>query len=956
MAENAFVKIGTALLKHQVKKLVGEEALGVIGQELAGISGDRLDAWISEQATPEQLEKAAQYAHQCFRGKVKDADLEQWMVSLPLGNLPKVVEALEELPKSPDETKLEEALRESVSLNWKNLSAEQVDNAVNAFLYCLRSALLPIEKQTLMVIGRSVLRTEDRVALLVRWFEQYIITDKPAEVKRLSPEPIETWNLKHPYAMPPHFTGRVEERKILSQWIDDDNEHPLLILSALGGFGKSALAWHWLIHDVNPIQWPKVVWWSFYEGDSSFENFLEQTLRYLGIANVNELHPHDQVLSLISVLKNPGTLLILDGFERILNAYGNMGAAYQGDQYTREDNEFERNCIYPYADYFLRSLGSYTNYLHSKVLITSRLIPRAIERDGQVLQGCRIEDLSALEKNDAVVFFRTQGVTGISTDIEMICKAYGYHPLTLRLLVGLITNSRETPNDIAAAKKFDVSHDVKQNKHHVLEIAYNSLSATQKQLLGQIACFRVAVTYNVLKSIFSKMKEKETIDVVLDALEKRGLLHWDRKVNKYDLHPIVRLYAYERLTTSDRTTAHTRLRDYFAAVAIPTRVKSLDDLMPVVELFHHTVRAGEFDAAWKLFRDRLWEILYYQLGAYQTQVEILESLFFVDGNKLPKLKESDDQAFALNELANAYARNGQPRRAVLLHTQANILLEKTGNGRNLSIGLGNLAQDRLAVGALKTADADFQRAVAISHNEYDESIFRQEYGRLLIYSGRWQDARDELSSAIKLQQDLSALQAQSVTWAYRALRRLLMIRDLVQWPIENPQLIIDNANHALEFSKEQAEQVPVARDFIRAYWLLGSAYRFVYVWSGFTSALAKAEEHLNEALTRDRTINLVEMESDILLDLARLRYDQKKYEEAKSLAEEALIITERCGYILQGADVNLFLAQYTLEQENDKAKAKQYAEEALKLATCDGPPYYYKVAYEEAERMLEKLK
>jgi hypothetical protein len=58
----------------------------------------------------------------------------------------------------------------------------------------------------------------------------------------------------------------------------------------------------------------------------------------------------------------------------------------------------------------------------------------------------------------------------------------------------------------------------------------------------------------------------------------------------------------------------------------------------------------------------------------------------------------------------------------------------------------------------------------------------------------------------------------------------------------------------------------------------------------------------------------------------------------------------------KGADVNLFLARYALEQEKDKAKAKAYAEEALKLATCDGPPYYYKVAYEEAERFLENLK
>ncbi len=86
-----------------------------------------------------------------------------------------------------------------------------------------------------------------------------------------------------------------------------------------------------------------------------------------------------------------------------------------------------------------------------------------------------------------------------------------------------------------------------------------------------------------------------------------------------------------------------------------------------------------------------------------------------------------------------------------------------------------------------------------------------------------------------------------------------------------------------------------------------------------------------------------------------LRYDQKIYEEAKSLADEAILITERCGYVLQGADVNLFLAQYALDQEKDKAKAKGYAEEAKKLATCDGPPYYYKVAYEAAERMLEKL-
>jgi tetratricopeptide (TPR) repeat protein len=100
---------------------------------------------------------------------------------------------------------------------------------------------------------------------------------------------------------------------------------------------------------------------------------------------------------------------------------------------------------------------------------------------------------------------------------------------------------------------------------------------------------------------------------------------------------------------------------------------------------------------------------------------------------------------------------------------------------------------------------------------------------------------------------------------------------------------------------------------------------------------------------------LVDHEADILLDLARLHYAQGDFKDAQEKASEALVITERSGYVLQGADVNLFHAQYALEQEKDKVKAREYAEEALRLATCDGPPYYYKVAYEEAERMLAGL-
>ena len=119
MADNAFVKIGTALLKHQVKKLVGEETLGVISEELADIGGDKLDAWLGDKSTIEELEKTAATARDNFRGKVNDDEVEQWIVMLPIQDLPAVLSAIEELPTSPDESKLESALRRGRKITFR---------------------------------------------------------------------------------------------------------------------------------------------------------------------------------------------------------------------------------------------------------------------------------------------------------------------------------------------------------------------------------------------------------------------------------------------------------------------------------------------------------------------------------------------------------------------------------------------------------------------------------------------------------------------------------------------------------------------------------------------------------------------------------------------------------------------------------------------------------------------
>ncbi len=158
--------------------------------------------------------------------------------------------------------------------------------------------------------------------------------------------------------------------------------------------------------------------------------------------------------------------------------------------------------------------------------------------------------------------------------------------------------------------------------------------------------------------------------------------------------------------------------------------------------------------------------------------------------------------------------------------------------------------------------------------------------------------------------------------------------------------VLTHATRAQELADEDARTTyPVERDYVDAHWLLGAAYRV-------NGHLAEAESHLNEALTRCRKINSVDAEANILIDLARLRLDQGERDEARRLAQEALTITERCEYALQGADANLVLARLA-QLDGDRDAAKAYAREAKRFATCDGAPdYTYKVAYDEAERMI----
>jgi tetratricopeptide (TPR) repeat protein len=794
----------------------------------------------------------------------------------------------------------------------------------------------------------------------------------------------------HPYPLQANFTGRVRERQMLTEWLTKDNR-PLFAITAIGGMGKSAVTWSWVQRDVldfplpgqpedtweatdachvSEAQRPEgMLWWSFYEQEACFSEFLDQALIYgsggtVDLAKVTSVH--DKVKALLNLLQQCPILIVLDGFERELRAYASVNAAYQGDAVTSDEHRDFRSCTNPHAANFLRWVAS--GALRGRVLITSRLLPRELEG----LAGCRHEELKKLDPEDSVTFFRVQGVKGTRAEIQVVCKTYGNLPLALRLLSSLIIRDKQMPGDIRVANRYPVLPQLKgKEQHHILQVAYDALDQRKRTFLSHISASRGSMSYEAI-CIFKTHKKQQDFDRALDELIERGLLSFQPERRSYGMHPIVRAYSYLRL--SRKNDVHRRLAAHFRKACdeiLPEPLRKtpdrlwpslspetvhlsimpgeLADLLPVIELYHHTVRSGSYESAAVLFAYVLSQPLYYRFGAYLLRIELLEALL---SNSQPRLRDQGWQRWTLNSLANTYCTVGQPAHAVPLFAAQNNITESAGDKENLAVGLFNLAtMAQITLGRLEAACLNLLRGIELCHqirDEYWGAYGRVHLGELLIYKGECEQAAVELDLGMCSFQALGQRHGICFTLALKSLRFLLMAR-------ATPAL--EAAREALQAWHNNVEaEYPVERTRVWGEWLAGAAAVALVCDEGapVDKTLSEAEDHLTEALTRCRRINLVELEPDILLAWARWHLAKANVEQARRDAEEALTIADRCDYRLKQADIHNFMARLAMDEGNKK-EARKHAEIAYDRAWCDGPPHCYRPALDEAEKMLDKL-
>jgi hypothetical protein len=785
------------------------------------------------------------------------------------------------------------------------------------------------------------------------------------------PEPPAPY-IAHPYTLLESngLFGRKTELELLTAWLTNRRSDlkltRLLALVAIGGMGKSSLAWTWFnqLQTKSHIPLAGSLWWSFYESDAHYENFIARLLAYATGQSEEEARRKplaQRETDLLTLLNQQPFLLVLDGLERLLIAYNRherelgeieipssakggsvIGLVKSITAGINKQHQRLRKTADPRIGVFLRKLATSSQ---SKVLITSRLYPADLETQaGAEIPGCTAVLLHGLGDEDALQLWRSFGVNGSDEALLELFHAFANYPLLIRALAGEVSRYRRAPKDFerwrTANPHFNPFELPMVQRHtHVLEFALVGLEEAEANVLRIIAAFNSPTSYGTLADLLvgddKTFANEDELDIALTELEDRGVIGWDREANRYDLHPVIRGIIWNSLNKTDQRSLYTRLHDHLAAspkIDNWRKVKKLDELTPSTELYYTLVGLERYDEAADLLQNRLYRPLRYTFSNGQQLVALLE-LLFPDRQQLPPLRKSADQTWAIDALARAYQMTGQVERAVPLYEQSNQLKEAINYTNDLSTGWRDLSYAQRLVGRLHYAEFAARRALELDAQEENlrlHSLSLQVLGLALAARGHFEESAKALDYSLDLADRSDANRA----YNHQAIRAL--------W-FGDHSAAFDWADKGMQYCKQKRLEAGL----ILANRLYGEAALGL-------NMLDLAQDQLATALAQARAVKLVEEEIAALIALAEVRRRHNQLELAREALDDVWEACETGPYRLLHADACNVLAHIERDA-NDWGAAVGAATRAYELAWCDGAPYSYHFGLRNAEHHLGVL-
>lgn len=765
---------------------------------------------------------------------------------------------------------------------------------------------------------------------------------------------------KHP------LIGRDAEIEWLRDWWRQSPKSTMVV-TALGGVGKSAVAWKFFESLEECKEHEGAIWWSFYEPEATFENFVFQALLYfadLGFELVSNMSQSIREAKLLEAISNRPVLLVLDGLERLLVAYeerARLGSLdeIESSSILANQRRSELTMLRETSD---AAVGHFISKLVripiAKTIVTTRIVPSVFEdAKGEILEEVLSIGLTGLSDDSAYGLWNACGANGNRSDIIQVIRSFDNHPLLIKALAGDVARNLTMPGDWEDWKSKRPDFDPFQfkrlvtRKSHVLQHALRGLTEIESSVLFLVSAFRMPVEYETLISILVDVESLDepssllrgmtepNLDEAIVSLSERGLLGQDTESRsaRFDIHPIIRGVVWRSLSRDDKIGVCRLVEGLFESgpSQFSEDVDKIEDLKRPIELYHLLVEQEKFDQAWVLFRNRLSKTLHNQLSASYERATMLERLFPKGMGAAPMLTKRRQQAWAIQALGESYLQSGRPGKAVVLLRKQ---LELAGESPRLrQAGLNDLSDALCESGELKDAYAAANEAIEIKSGDNDRFWHAVSLGylsRVLTVMGRLGEAATHLKQSVDIFEELRKTRAIGVANALQG----------------ELALFSGNHNEALNLGDsawQYASEMKVKRDFARAARIQGIALLRL-------SELDQSSEWLNEARVRSRDVMYVEEYLPSLIGLGEIAFLKNDFEESKRIITEVLDYSSRGPYPIYGCDCFLLLAKLH-SAENMHDQALQAASKSLELAICDGKPYAYAQGINRAKTYLEAL-
>ena len=758
--------------------------------------------------------------------------------------------------------------------------------------------------------------------------------------------------------------GRRDELQLLDDWGGAQQNSKfenvsVFVLNAIGGMGKSAILWHWLRN--NPTEAEGRIWWSFYD-EPSFDAFVVYSLHLMtrsSRAEVQAMFPEGKMAAynqLLSELQTQRYLVSLDGLERILMAYSMRDAEYLTDEElesrvnrgtgslqsrlpTGDRSNMMRRCVDPLVGDFLRRA---CQAMTSRIVVSTRLFPSDLESaTGALRSGSFEKKLQGLSDEDAFTLWQAYGLTGSRAELVKLFRTFDNHPLLIRVLAAVVAKDRKNPGDFEKWRDANPNFNpfglpIKQVQTHILKQALNGLSVEENQTLATLSCFRFPTGYEALTALLVRdggpFCNAAQMIASLESLEDRGLLGWDRKNNRYDMHPVVRGVVWNLQDGNAKKHTCEQLIAFFDSAEIGRAdlelITSVDQLSIPIEKVNLLLRMEKYTDASALWFSRLDGPFKYQICYARQYSAILEG-FFPSGD--PILANFNNAECIRLALAKAYLATAQPAKAFPLV----LARAKECDCESCQLLVADTMCD---LGKLSEADvlirSQFSRSDTIA------------YTMLL---NCWLDRGVDLERVYNLN-DICRANIDVTEWTDKG--SYLMFPAWFGWTFANFRIAILRKDFAnAELLTERLMNGALAQNHQESIITSGVLQSEMCLRRG---KIERARERADWSIAGARVHEHEKLELTALVQRAAIDVQCGEYESASSTLDVAL---QR---LKEGPLPKLLSQAYLLEAKiqksrGNRANAGESAIAAYTHAWCNGPPFAFQKELTAAEVMCNEL-